>query len=60
MNSKKIALHFVVMCMLLSFTACSKKCTNGCGNVADTDCMAEMCDNCCEYWMGLNGCYTNH
>lgn len=60
MNIKKFALVLVIACMLLSLTACGKKCANGCGKAADPDCMAEMCDDCCDYWMGLNGCYRSH
>lgn len=60
MKSKRIVLMLVVLCMLLSLTGCGKKCANGCGKAADSDCMAEMCDECCDYWMGLNGCYRNH
>lgn len=33
-----------------------KKSANGCGEMADSKCMAEMCDDCCDYYMGLNGC----
>lgn len=60
MRVKKFALILVVICMMLSLTACGKKCANGCGNAADPECMAEMCDDCCDYWMGLNGCYKKH
>ena len=57
---KKIALILVAVCMVLSMTACGKKCANGCGNTANSQCMASMCDRCCDYWMGLNGCYYRH
>lgn len=57
---RKFVLILIVMCIMLSLTACSKKCANGCGKEADPKCMAEMCDECCEYWMGLNGCYSEH
>lgn len=60
MKGKKFALILVIICMMLSLVACGKKCTNGCGNAADPQCMAGMCDRCCDYWMGLNGCYKSH
>ena len=60
MNINKLALILITICTLFSLTACSKKCENGCNNSADPDCMADMCDRCCNYYMGLNGCYTNH
>lgn len=56
----RVLLWIVAMCVILSLTACGKKCTNGCGSKADPNCMAQMCDDCCDYWMGLNGCYKNH
>lgn len=57
---KMIICLFLILCMAMSVTACSKKCENGCGQVANPDCMAGMCDDCCAYWMGLNGCYRDH
>lgn len=57
---KKLALILAVLCLMMSLTACGAKCENGCGNAADKDCMADMCDKCCDYYMGLNGCYANH
>lgn len=57
---RKAVLLLITITMLLSLTGCGKKCENGCGNAADSNCMAGMCDSCCEYWMGLNGCYKNH
>lgn len=60
MRSKLIALILIVVCIFGILTGCGKECANGCGNSADTKCMAEMCDKCCDYWMGLNGCYRNH
>lgn len=60
MTKRKIAFILVVLSMLLTLTGCGKKCANGCGNAADSKCMAEMCDQCCDYWMGLNGCYRDH
>ncbi len=61
MKVKKLAIVLLVIAMLVSMTACGqKKCANGCGKTADPNCMAEMCDKCCTYWSGLNGCYKNH
>lgn len=60
MKYKRLVLVLVFICTLLSLTACSKKCANGCGNAADPECMAGMCDKCCDYYMGLNGCYAKH
>lgn len=60
MKCRKIVMLLAVICILLSLTACGKKCANGCGEPADPDCIAGMCDDCCDYWMGLNGCYRNH
>lgn len=57
---KKIALILIGVAMLLSLAGCSKKCANNCGENADSECMAEMCDDCCDYWMGLNGCRAKH
>lgn len=57
---KKIVLLFLTACLLLTLAACGRKCENGCGNAADPDCMADMCDKCCDYFMGLNGCYASH
>lgn len=60
MIRKKIVFIGIVLCLLVSLVACGKKCANGCGNAADSKCMAEMCDACCDYYMGLNGCYAKH
>ena len=60
MFMKKLALILVCFCTLLALTACGKKCENGCGKNADPECMADMCDACCDYYMGLNGCYSRH
>ncbi len=57
---RKVAIVLIAFCILLSLSACGKKCENGCGEAADPKCMAGMCDKCCDYWMGLNGCYKNH
>lgn len=56
----KLALLLVIGSLLLSLAGCAKECANGCGDKADPDCMAEMCDRCCDYWCGINGCYVNH
>ena len=60
MKYKMFALIITILCMLSLFTGCGKECANGCGAKADPNCMADMCDDCCDYWMGLNGCYANH
>ena len=60
MKLKKLTLIFVVLSMLFTQTACGRKCENGCGNTANSACMADMCDRCCDYYMGLNGCYARH
>lgn len=60
MKLKRFALILAVLCLLFSLTACSKECRNGCGEPADPDCYAEMCDKCCDWFCGLNGCYANH
>ncbi len=58
---KKMVVILVSICILFLLTACGqKKCATGCGNAADPDCMADMCDSCCDYWSGLNGCYRDH
>ncbi len=57
---KKLGLILVLLCVMLSLAACSKECKNGCGKAANPDCMADMCDRCCDYFMGLNGCYSSH
>ena len=57
---KRMSLILIAIMMMLSMTGCGKKCANGCGMKADSKCMAGMCDNCFDYWMGLNGCYRDH
>jgi len=57
---RRIVLISNGLSMMLALTGCGKKCANGCGNSADSKCMAEMCDKCCDYWMGLNGYYRDH
>lgn len=56
----RFTLALVLICMMFSLVACGKKCENGCGKTANPKCMADMCDDCCDYWMGLNGCYSQH
>lgn len=60
MKIKKIVVLLVVIGMLFCTTACGKKCANGCGRDANPECWADMCDYCCAYWQGLNGCRANH
>lgn len=60
MKKCRIVVVLVVISLLLSLVGCGAKCKNGCGSAADPSCMAGMCDNCCDYWCGLNGCYKNH
>ena len=60
MKLKKVAVILVVICMVFSLTACGKKCANGCGEAADPECWADMCDDCCDFYCGLNGCRENH
>ena len=60
MKFRKLTALFLIVCMLFTLTACGKKCSNGCGQAANPDCYADMCDKCCDYYMGLNGCYANH
>ena len=60
MRLRKLFLLLGILGVMLSFTGCGKKCANGCGEKADPECMAEMCDDCCDYYMGLNGCYSKH
>lgn len=60
MRFNRIPLLLAAICMLLALVGCGKNCANNCDEKADPDCMAEMCDACCAYWMGLNGCYAEH
>lgn len=61
---KLIRLVIVSIIVTLMLTLCSacgtKECAYGCGNDADPECKAEMCDDCCRYWCGLNGCIGYH
>ena len=60
MKVKRIVVLLVVIGMIFCMSACAKKCANGCGNPANPECWADMCDYCCAYWRGLNGCRANH
>lgn len=57
---KKAFMIILAVIITMSLTACGKECANGCGEKPDQQCMAEMCDKCCNYWMGINGCYKDH
>ncbi len=50
----------LLIVVVISLTAGTQKCANGCGEKADPKCWAEMCDDCCQYWSGINGCRTDH
>ena len=56
----KKTILIIMICTMLVLAGCTKQCENGCGNPADSQCMADMCDKCCDYYMGLNGCYRSH
>ncbi len=49
---------FLLLCLLLG--GCSLPCENDCGRRSDPFCSADMCDECCDKWMGLNGCDREH
>ena len=36
------------------------KCSAGCGDYENTDCEADMCDSCCDYYFIVNGCFVKH
>lgn len=57
---RRIICLSIVLCMALALMACGKECANGCGEKPNSKCMAEMCDQCCAYWLGMNGCYADH
>lgn len=59
MKVKKFAVLLIAVAMIFCMTACSKKCANGCGRPANPNCLAGMCDTCCVYWSGINGCRTS-
>ncbi len=57
----KIVVIAALIFSLASFAGCgAKECSLGCGNKADSSCEAEMCDDCCEFWAGFNGCDGRH
>ena len=53
---KKISVVILGVVMMMSLCACSKECGAGCGEKASPDCSAGMCDSCCSWYAGLNGC----
>ncbi len=53
---KKIGIVVLCLILIVSMCSCSKKCAGGCGNNASSDCGAGMCDDCCAYYGGFNGC----
>ena len=60
MRIKKFTLILVIFCMLFVLTGCGKDCVLECGSKADSKCAADMCDDCCDYFQGLNGCFKDH
>lgn len=57
----KIAVIIALVFSLVAVAGCSaKECALNCGNKADSRCEAEMCDDCCDFWAGFNGCDGNH
>ncbi len=54
------AVCIVVIVALVLGIGSKPTCSNGCGEPADPNCMAGMCDDCCDYWLGINGCYRGH
>ncbi len=57
---RKISIMMLLIMMMFSLTACTQRCENGCGEKADSECWADMCDDCCQYWSGINGCRADH
>lgn len=53
---KKSFLIVFTMLVIMALCGCSKKCGAGCGENANPDCSAGMCDSCCAWYGGLNGC----
>ena len=53
---KKISVVILGVVMMMSLCACSKECGAGCGEKASPDCSAGMCDSCCNWYAGFNGC----
>ncbi|MFR9146935.1 MAG: hypothetical protein ACLVJ4_09920 [Mediterraneibacter sp.] len=53
---KKISVVILGVVMMMCLCACSKECSAGCGEKASPDCSAGMCDSCCSWYAGFNGC----
>ena len=53
---KKISIVLLCVFVMVFMSACAKECRGGCGRKASPDCGAGMCDDCCDYYDGLNGC----
>ena len=54
---KKISVVILGVVMVLCLCACSaKQCSAGCGEKANPNCSAGMCDGCCRWYAGFNGC----
>ena len=60
MKIKLFALVLAIVCMMSTLTGCGKKCSLCGENKADSKCAAEMCDDCCDFFKGLNGCFKDH
>lgn len=60
MYARKLVVILTILGFLLVLSGCGKKCVTKCGESADTKCAAQMCDRCCGYYKGLNGCFVNH
>lgn len=53
---KKAFLIGFTMLVIMELGGCAKKCSAGCGENANPNCSAGMCDNCCAWYSGSNGC----
>lgn len=51
---KRIVAVLMSCCVVFAMSGCSKKCSNGCGEAANSKCYADMCDDCCHYWARMN------
>ena len=57
----RLMLAVMLAIIVLTLSGCgAPECKNGCGEKSNPNCMADMCDKCCAYWSGLNGCYADH
>lgn len=57
MNKKiRLGCILVIAFVMVVLCGCSKDCKAGCGRKASPDCSADMCDSCCAYYQGFNGC----